>query len=69
VSGRGVHTSGDAKALPLLTVEATAEAIVSEGIASEQEVAAALAALAASAEDPTTIFGRPRTIQVWARRL
>jgi ubiquinone/menaquinone biosynthesis C-methylase UbiE len=65
---QGVHTAGEAKSLPHSTVEATAEAIVGEGIASEEEVEEALADLAAFSADPTTIFGRPRTFQVWARR-
>ena len=51
-----------------MTVETTAEAIVPEGIATEDELEAAIADLAAFIADPTTIFGRPRVFQVWARR-
>jgi ubiquinone/menaquinone biosynthesis C-methylase UbiE len=64
-----VHTTpGDAKALMYGTLEATSEAIVGEGIATEDELDAALADLAAFTEDPATVIGEPRTFQVWARR-
>lgn len=65
---QGVHAGGEAKELPRLTVEMTAEGMVAEGIASEDEIETALADLATFIADPTTIFGRPRTFQVWARR-
>jgi hypothetical protein len=51
-----------------MTVEATGEAMVREGIATQDELAAAIADLAAFTEDETTIVGRPRVFQVWARR-
>ncbi len=60
--------SGEAKTLTLTTLEATAEGIVSEGLASEEEVNDALASLAAFTDDPQTVIGDPRTHQVWARR-
>jgi len=63
-----VYSSGPAKAVPLMTVEATGEAMVREGIATQDELAAAIADLAAFTEDETTIVGRPRVFQVWARR-
>lgn len=63
-----VYTSGDNKAVPLMTVEATGEAIVREGIATQDELAAAIADLAAFTADETTVIGRPRVFQVWARR-
>jgi ubiquinone/menaquinone biosynthesis C-methylase UbiE len=59
---------GEAKTLPLLTMDATAAAIVAEGIASETELDAARASLAAFTADPTTVIGGPRIIQVWSRR-
>lgn len=64
---QGVHSSGAAKTLPHATIEATADAIIAEGIASRREVDAALADLAAFTADPSTVIGRPRTFQVWAR--
>lgn len=63
-----VYVSGEGKTLPYLTVEATADAIVSEGIASEEQVRAALASLAEFAADPRTVCGSPRNFQAWSRR-
>lgn len=63
-----VYTRGDGKAVPLMTVEATGEAIVREGIATQDELDAAIADLAAFTADETTLIGRPRVFQVWARR-
>jgi SAM-dependent methyltransferase len=64
------HSSitGEVKTLPLSTLEATAGAIVAEGIATEAEVAAAVASLAEFARDPRTIVCGPSIFQVWARR-
>ena len=58
----------DLKAISVLTLEATAEAITGAGLASAGEVAAALADLRAFAATPGTMIGDPRTFQVWARR-
>jgi SAM-dependent methyltransferase len=63
-----VHVSGEAKWLMHGTLEATSEAIVSEGIASEAAVDAALASLAAHTADPSSVIAEPRTLQVWATR-
>lgn len=59
---------GEAKTLPLLTIEATADAIVAEGIASEDEVNAACASLAEFTNDPGTVVVGPRVFQLWSRR-
>jgi ubiquinone/menaquinone biosynthesis C-methylase UbiE len=63
-----VHVSGEAKWLMHGTLEATSEAIVSEGIASKAAVDAALANLAAHTGDPSSVIAEPRTFQVWATR-
>jgi ubiquinone/menaquinone biosynthesis C-methylase UbiE len=63
-----VEMSGEAKTLPGLTVEATAEAMVREGIATDDQVQAALLDLKRLADDPATMIGSPRTIQAWTRR-
>jgi ubiquinone/menaquinone biosynthesis C-methylase UbiE len=63
-----VEAAGEAKTLTLTTLEATAAGIVSEGLASEDEVNEALASLAAFTGDPETVIGDPRTHQVWARK-
>jgi ubiquinone/menaquinone biosynthesis C-methylase UbiE len=61
-------TRGEAKTLPHSTIEATADPIISEGIASADQVRAALASLAGAAADPGSVFGSPRIFQAWSRR-
>jgi ubiquinone/menaquinone biosynthesis C-methylase UbiE len=61
--------AGEAKTLPHSTVQATADAIISEGVASAEQVAAALASLIAFAADPGSVCGSPRLFQAWSRRL
>lgn len=63
-----VNTEGLAKTLPLTTVEATADAIRDEKLATDEEIGAALASLAAFTDDPSTIVSGPRVFQVWSRR-
>ena len=63
-----VDVDGEAKTLPGSTIEATAEAIIREGIASTAEIDAALAALRDVSADPHSIVGSPRLFQVWSRR-
>lgn len=63
------YRTGEAKRLPYLTVDATRDAIVAEGIATDDEVDAALRGLAAVADDLTTVCGSPRLFQSWSRRI
>jgi len=63
-----VDRTGEGKTLPYSTVEATAEAIVAEGVATAGQVAIALASLASYATDGSSICGSPRNFQVWSRR-
>ncbi len=65
---QGFGSSGDTKKLALATLEATAEPIVAAGLASEDEVRAAIDSLSAYADDPATVIGDPRVFQVWAGR-
>ena len=65
---QNVDATGEAKRLAPLTLAASADAIVADGLATANEVAAALSDLAAFADDPTTVIGGPRTMQVWARK-
>ena len=62
------YVEGEEKTLPLTTVEATAEAIVAQGIATQDEVDAALTSLAAFTDEPGTVVGDPRVFQLWSRR-
>jgi ubiquinone/menaquinone biosynthesis C-methylase UbiE len=63
-----VGVTGDIKVLMVSTLEASADAIIDAGLAGADEVAAAIADLAAFAADPETVIGGPRTFQLWARR-
>lgn len=65
---QGFGSAGDTKMLALATLEATAEPIVAAGLASEDEVRAAVDSLSAYAGDATTVIGDPRVFQVWAVR-
>jgi ubiquinone/menaquinone biosynthesis C-methylase UbiE len=65
---QSLDTTGEAKTLSLSTLEATADAILAEKLASEDEVNAALASLAAFTDDPATLIGDPRIFQLWCRR-
>jgi SAM-dependent methyltransferase len=60
--------AGDVKLLNALTMENIAEAVVSEGLASRDEVDQLIAILNASTRDPGTFASMTRTMQVWARR-
>jgi hypothetical protein len=61
-------TIGEPKTMPALTVEATADAIIEQGIASPEQVAAVLASLADFCADPGSICGPLRIFQAWTRR-
>lgn len=65
---QGINADGDAKAMPLLTLEAIADWIVSSGLASAAEVTAAIEDLRAFTTDPDTVISDPRIFQVWALR-
>lgn len=60
--------SGEFKGLALSTLEAVANSIVAEGLASEDELLSAIAKLREFTADPRTVVGGPRSFQVWARR-
>ena len=65
---QGVNAGGDAKAMPLLTLEAIADSIVRSGLANAGEVTAATEDLRAFTTRPDTLISDPRIFQVWARR-
>lgn len=65
---QGVNAGGAAKVMPLLTLEAIAGSIVSSGLATAGEVAAAAEDLRAFTTDPDTLISDPRIFQVWAQR-
>jgi hypothetical protein len=63
-----LHIADDGKTLALLTLEATAAAILAEGIASEDELHTALEDLAAFTAEPRSLIFGPRVFQLWWRR-
>jgi ubiquinone/menaquinone biosynthesis C-methylase UbiE len=63
-----VFVAGEGKRLALLTLVNIAEAVVAEGLATEQDVRATADELAAFTDDPRTIISLPRIVQVWGRR-
>jgi ubiquinone/menaquinone biosynthesis C-methylase UbiE len=63
-----VSISGEAKTLPAVTLAAMSGAILSAGLASEEELGAAIDGLEAYAADPTTLVAGPRVFQVWSRK-
>jgi ubiquinone/menaquinone biosynthesis C-methylase UbiE len=62
-----VH-QGEAKRLAWSTLDATADAIIAENIATPSQVTAALASLRRFTDDPGTLICGPRVFQLWSRR-
>jgi ubiquinone/menaquinone biosynthesis C-methylase UbiE len=60
--------AGDTKRLSLSTLTATANSIVDAGLATQDEVTAAIGDLALFTDDSGTVIGDPRTFEVYARR-
>jgi SAM-dependent methyltransferase len=63
-----VWIEGERKTLPWSTLEASTEAILSEGLASEDEVTAALTTLQRFTADPQTLISGPRIFQLWSKK-
>lgn len=63
-----VRRTGEAKALPWSTLEASSEAILSAKLATPGELTSALESLAQFVENPATITSGPRIFQAWIRR-
>ena len=63
-----LRTEGEEKTLALSTLEASTEAILSERLASENELTAALTTLRRFTADPQALISGPRIFQLWSRR-
>lgn len=61
-------TEGEGKTLAWSTLEASAEAIVADRVASQDEVTAALTTLSQFTADPQTLISGPRIFQFWSSR-
>jgi ubiquinone/menaquinone biosynthesis C-methylase UbiE len=59
---------GEARTLALSTLEATADAILQEGVATRDQLTAALAVLRRFTDDPRNLICGPRVFQLWCRR-
>lgn len=62
-----VH-EGEARLLAWSTLEATADAILADGLATPDQLIAALDSLRAFASDSRTPICGPRVFQLWVRR-
>ena len=60
--------AGDVKLIAPLTMENIAEAVLTEELASREEVDGVVRELYAFAEDPRTVLSVPRVVQAWGRR-
>ncbi len=65
---QSVSVGGESKEMAWLTLDATGESILSEGVATAEELATALAELRVFTDDATTLIGHPRVFQLWAAR-
>ena len=63
-----VYLGGEGKWMPYLTIARTAPTIVASGVATQAQVDAALAQLAALASNTTSAVSSPRLFQCWARK-
>ena len=65
---QGADAKGEAKTVILMTLRGTADSLVRAGLASTEEVTAAIASLAAFTAAPNTVVSGARIFQVWTRR-
>jgi hypothetical protein len=59
---------GGIKLLTCVTLEQIAEAVLQDGLVSEQELRQTIDELHAFSRDPHTVLGGPRVFQAWARK-
>ena len=63
-----VATQGDPKLINPLTMENIADAVLTDGLATRDEIDGIVRELYAFAADPDTLAGVPRVVQAWGRR-
>ena len=56
------------KGLSLSTLVNIADTVLAEGLATREELDAAVASLTALTDDPRSVVGLPRIVQVWGRK-
>lgn len=62
------HLEGDGKFIASITMQRISGSVISEGLATEDEVASIVNGLNDAAEDPETVMSVPRVFQTWGRR-
>ncbi|MCI4342202.1 MAG: methyltransferase domain-containing protein [Thermoplasmata archaeon] len=65
---QSVRTGGEEKSLAWSTLEGSAGAITSAGVATPPEMSAALSDLAKFTENPHSLISGPRVFQLWSKR-
>ena len=63
-----LYIHGEAKLLPQLTLEATSEAMIADGIATREHVDSAKASLRELVADPHSLITGPKIFQLFARK-
>jgi ubiquinone/menaquinone biosynthesis C-methylase UbiE len=63
-----LRLDSDRKSIAWLTIDATADAFIKEGLASREELDSIASSLREMAADPRAIVTGPKTFQVWARK-
>ncbi|MCP4383876.1 MAG: methyltransferase domain-containing protein [Hyphomicrobiales bacterium] len=61
-------TRGEAKLISAITMEDISQAVVSSGLASQEEAASITERLYAEARDERTVLSTPRVVQTWGRK-
>jgi SAM-dependent methyltransferase len=62
------HFEGDGKLMASITMQRVADSVISEKLATAEEVDSVIEGLNAAAEDSNVLIGFPRVFQVWGRR-
>lgn len=60
-----VHASGPHKHMTAVTMERIRPAVLRHGLATEREIDQVITGMHAFAQDPCTLVGMPRMVQVW----
>ena len=63
-----IATEGDAKLINAITMEAIADPVLAEGLATRDEIDTLVQELYDFAANPRTVAGMPRVVQVWGTR-
>lgn len=62
------HLEGDGKFIASITMQRIADSVVTEGLATEEEMEQVISGLNEAAADPETMMSLPRVFQTWGRR-